>query len=131
MPEMEQVELRLPAALEGPREALEAALAAVPETSAEAGAEVERCRLTGSGEDLRLEAVLRLPAPPVGEPVAVVEAPEPLWFGPAEAEADGALVTVSAPLDPLSTAPAWPDRSVLRLTLLHGGGAVDFRGCGG
>ncbi len=131
MPEMEQVELRLPVGAEGPREAVEAAMAAVPASPAEAGAEVLRCSLTGTGEDRRLEALLRLPAPPVGPPLAVVEAPEPLWFGPAEAEADGALVRVTAPLDPISTVPAWLDRGSVRLTLLHGGGAVDFRGCGG
>ncbi len=130
MPEMERVELSFQPGFDGPREELEQALAATPATPAEAGAEVLRCRLAGATANRRLEAVIRLSAPPEGAPVAVVEAPEPLWFGPAEATSEGALVHISAPLDPLSAAPAWLDRSTVRLTVFHSGGAVDFRGCG-
>ncbi|SFI74082.1 protein-disulfide reductase DsbD domain-containing protein [Albimonas pacifica] len=134
MPEMAEVALPLGGAPNRGLAPIEAALAALPESPASTGARLAGCRLTGEGDARRLEASLRLPSPPRGPLLAVVEGPEPLWFEPAALTAAPDLgrdaMRLSARLDPASGA-AWLDRTALRVTVLGADRAVAFEGCEG
>jgi hypothetical protein len=69
-----------------------------------------------------------LPAAPEGRPLAVVEAPAPTWFQPAQTQAEGSRLHISARLDP-ATGAGWIDRAALRLTVIDSAGAIEFSGC--
>jgi DsbC/DsbD-like thiol-disulfide interchange protein len=128
LPEAARLALDLPPQAEGGSGSIRAALAALPRPAAAAGAEMESCAIVTNGDDRRLDAVVRLPGRAGEAPLAVVEAPAPVWFEPAAARADGARVHVSARLDP-ATGDGWIDRSALRLTVIDGGDAIEFAGC--
>jgi len=130
MPEMAEVALPLAGAPNRGLAPIEAALARLPATAAAAGARLEGCRLAGAQDERRLEAELRLPEPPRGPLLAVVEGPEPLWFEPGRlTQGEDGAMRLTARLDPASGA-AWLDRTALRVTVLGADGAVAFEGCG-
>ena len=87
------------------------------------------CRVAGAGDRRTFSARLALDSPPAEPPVVVVEGPQEAWFGSAETEfRDGALY-VTTPVNVYADN-IWIDRSRLRLTVLAGPDAVEFRGCG-
>ena len=126
---LEQVELEETiapdAAAVGARQ-IARALAAVPADAAQSRLSAADCRITGAGEERRLEARLRF-ARPLSAPVVLVEGPETVWITDAETRRDGNEVHVSAGISVQEG--AWIDRSAMRLTVLDDAFAADIQGC--
>ena len=103
------------------------ALAAVPAEAAASGLSAAHCRITGAGQDRRLEATLSF-ARPLDAPVVLVEGPETVWITDAETRVEGDELHVSAGIS-VAKEGAWIDRSLLRMTVLDDAFAADIRGC--
>lgn len=108
---------------------IDAALAARPESAAEAGVLSHSCRIEPTADGLRVTAEVVVPQIGAAEMV-VLEAGDPgLWIGEAQARRDGARVTAVADIVPLGAAPAVIDRSRMTVTLLSRDRAVEIAGC--
>lgn len=127
IPEHARLSLDLPAGAQGGAQAVAAALDRLPRRAEAVGARMARCALERTEGGGRLSAVLELPGPPDPRALAVVEAPAPLWFAPAELAARGARAEVSARLE--TAGPGWADRGAIRVTLIEPDRATVFRGC--
>ena len=102
------------------------ALAAVPAEAKESGLRAADCRITGAGDERRLEATLHF-ARPLSAPVVLVEGPETVWITDAETRRQGDKLSVSAGISMQKG--AWIDRSAMRMTVLDDAFAADIRGC--
>jgi DsbC/DsbD-like thiol-disulfide interchange protein len=109
--------------------AIRAALAARPETAAEAGVRRHACTVDAEGDGLRVTAEVEVP--PLGRSeMAVIEAgDETLWVGDARTVRQGARLVAVADVVPLTDAPVTLDRRGLTVTLLSEGRAVELHGC--
>jgi DsbC/DsbD-like thiol-disulfide interchange protein len=102
------------------------ALASVPADPVESGLSAADCRITGAGEERRLEARLRF-ARPLSATVVLVEGPDSVLITEAQTRREGDELRVSAEISVQEG--AWIDRSALRLTVLDKAFAADIRGC--
>lgn len=110
--------------------AIRRALAAGPETPAQAGLTKAVCTVAPSADGLRLTARLTLP-PLGGAELAVVELPDPnVWISEAATRRENGTLTASADIVPPSQ-PFVLDRSALTITVLGRGRAVELHGCPG
>ncbi len=105
-----------------------AALAAVPADAKASGLSAARCRITGNGQERRLEATLTF-SRPLTAPIVLVEGPETVWITEAESRREGDELRVTAGISVIKKG-AWIDRSALRMTVLDDAFAADIRGCG-
>ncbi len=118
-----------PGAAEEGRAAIAAALARLPRDAGAAGVSEGACALRGAGKRRAFEARVAFAAPPPATPHVVIEGPEGVWFGPAEARLDGATLAVSAEAEIWGDV-QWVAREDLMLTLLFDGWAAELPGCG-
>jgi DsbC/DsbD-like thiol-disulfide interchange protein len=103
------------------------ALAAVPAEGAASGLSESHCRITGAGEERRLEATLRFERP-LSKPTVLVEGPETLLITAAKTRHAGDELHVTAGIQ-MAQEGGWIDRSAIRLTVLDEDFAADIRGC--
>lgn len=108
---------------------IRAAMAARPETAAEAGVRRHACAVDAAGDGLRVTAEVEVPPLGPGE-MAVIEAgSETLWVGEARTARQGARLVAVADVVPLTDAPVTLDRRGITVTLLAEGRAVEIHGC--
>jgi DsbC/DsbD-like thiol-disulfide interchange protein len=109
--------------------AIRAALAARPETAAEAGVRRHACAVEATADGLRVTAEVEVPTLGRGE-MAVIEAgDDTLWVSEARTARQGARLVAVADIVPLTGAPVTLDRRAITVTLLAEGRAVEIRGC--
>jgi DsbC/DsbD-like thiol-disulfide interchange protein len=108
-----------------------AALIDRPQTADEAGVGPVTCQIRPDGAALRVTIDITIPAGQ-GEEVIVAETSDPaLWLSESNTWRDGArLMAEVTAMDRLG-GPVALDRSLLRLTVIDAGRAVDIRGCAG
>ncbi len=110
---------------------IRAALAAQPQSAAQAGVSAVGCSVEPIKDGLKLTARLALPRLS-GTEVVVVETGNPgIWVSDAATSREGNTLMASADLVPPEAQPFALDRSTLRFTVLGGDRAVDIRGCTG
>jgi DsbC/DsbD-like thiol-disulfide interchange protein len=109
--------------------AIVAALIDRPLTAAEAGVSDISCAMVPSGDQMMVEVALSMPGLP-GDSMAVVETADPtLWIGAGAASVAGDRLVMQAPVAARDGGAVILDRSLLRVTLLGSGIAVDLPGC--
>ena len=111
--------------------AIQAALAAGPDTAGEAGVAGVDCDIAPIRDGLRLTA--RIDMPSLGpDEVTVFELPDQtIWVSEAEGHREGQDLVASSDLVPPSGQPFALDRSQVRITVLGKGRAVEMTGCSG
>ncbi|MFN3642624.1 MAG: protein-disulfide reductase DsbD domain-containing protein [Gemmobacter sp.] len=112
-----------------PDAAIGAALAARPETAAEAGVRGHGCRVAATPEGLRVTAEVEVASLGPGEMVVIETADTALWVSETHSERRGGRVTAVADIVPLGGGPVALDRRGLTITLLSEGRAVELSGC--
>lgn len=112
-----------------PDAAISAALAARPDTAAEAGVREVACSVRPLADGVNLTARIVLPDQG-GLETVVIEPPDPsIWVAPTTATREGEALTASADLVAPASQPFLLDRSRVTLTVLGRSGAVEIKGC--
>lgn len=130
MPAMLSFDLPLPDDAGQRDPAIVAALVDRPHSGTEAGVGAVICEASSSPDGMTLTARIAVPAVS-GEEVVVIETADPsLWVSEAATQRDGDWLVAQAHLVARSGTIAL-DRSLIRITVLRGGQAIDLRGCTG
>jgi DsbC/DsbD-like thiol-disulfide interchange protein len=108
---------------------IRAALADRPATAREAGVGAVTCAVDPIRDGLRLTATLALPRQGRDEMVVIETGSEGVWVSEATTARNGNRLTAAADLVPPNAKPFPLDRSLVRITVLSPGRAVDIRGC--
>ena len=109
--------------------AIRAALAARPETAAEAGVRRIACTVEAADDGLRLTAEVDVPPLGRGEMAVIEAADATLWVSEARTTRHGGRLVAVADVVPLTDAPVALDRRGITVTLLSVGRAVELHGC--
>lgn len=109
--------------------AIAVALAQRPHSAAEAGLDKSICRLTPTGDGIRLTAQITIPSTGSTE-VAVIEPGDPtIWASQTQTTREGGILTATSDLVHEGGRGFALDRSAIRITVLGSARAVDIRGC--
>lgn len=109
--------------------AIAAALAQRPYSEAEAGLRSATCRVTPSGDGMRIEAHLTMPSAG-GREVAVIEpGSSTIWASETETTRRGEVLIAASDLVSVTGGAFALDRSMVRITVLGENHAVDIHGC--
>lgn len=119
----------LPAAA-APDPAIRAALAAQPQTAAQAGLKRIACTVEPIDDGLRLTARMDLPKRGPDEVVIIESGDDHVWVSEATVSREGGTLVSSADLVPSGGSGAFAlNRQGVTVTVLGGGGAVEIPGC--
>ncbi|MCB6179163.1 hypothetical protein LHP98_13640 [Rhodobacter sp. Har01] len=108
---------------------IRAALAARPDTPAEAGLVAIGCTVEPIADGLRLTATLELPWAGRSETVAFETADPAVWVAEAVSQRQGDRLVAVTDLVPPSGGPFALDRSGITVTVIRDDGAVEIAGC--
>ncbi len=129
MPLQTQVSGVLPASVVAEDPRIVGALAARPDTAAQAAVGAAACRVAPIADGMRVE--LRLEMPPIGpDEYLVVEPQDPsVWVSQAIVRREGDILGAEADFVPPDAKPFPLDPETLRITVLSRGRGVDIQGC--
>lgn len=131
-------EICLPATLEltsdltapgAPDASIKAALKAGAETAGDAGVTEVACQVDPIADGLRVTARVRLPDPGRTEVVAFELADRDVWVAEAITQREGGDLVSMTELVPPNGEPFALNRSMITMTILAAGGAVEVKGC--
>lgn len=124
--------LSLDAVLQGPGAPdalIDAALAAVPQTAAQAGLAGIGCMVDPIDDGLRVTARMQIPQLGPDETVVFESGVDGVWVSEAVADRSGGTLTAASDMVPPTGAPFALDRSGVTLTVISMDRAVEIRGC--
>lgn len=112
-----------------PVPAIAAALAQTPYSPSEAGVKAATCRLTPTGDGMKIEVRVQMPSAG-GREVAVIEPGLPgIWISESDTSRSGDWIVAASEMIHDSDAAFSINRSAVRITILGQSHAVDIQGC--
>ncbi len=129
MPLQVQVSAVLPAAATAKDARILSALAARPDTAAEAAVGSVECEVEEIADGVRVTARIDMPEVGPGEYLIVEPADPSIWVSEALPQREGGLLVAEADLVPPDAKPFELDVETLRFTVLAAGRGVDIQGC--
>ncbi|MEL7099076.1 MAG: protein-disulfide reductase DsbD domain-containing protein [Pseudomonadota bacterium] len=129
MPHSLDIDAMLAPGQTAPVAAIAAAMAEAPYSAQEAGVRAAVCSLRPTGDGMRIEARLSLPAEARGDVVVIEPGVPGVWVSEADVHREGQWLVAASELVHGSGRPFAVDRGGVTITVLGGAYAVEIKGC--